>query len=284
MKLSLHSVILGEDLSLADYVALAEKCGYEGVDFGIEQIIALAPDNPVAAAEELFSRHGIAPAGWFLPLEWRQSEGQFEAGLPELSYQAEVAGGIGCPRCVTWMSPLNEQSAEEYRAMVVPRFRRIAQILGEFGVRFGLEWVAPRHLRTDPGKYPFIWRMDQTLDLIDEIGEPNLGLLVDSFHWFNAEHTVADLEALSAEQVVHVHINDAPDRSLDDQRDGEREVPGQGIIDLVGFVQALDRIGYSDYMAVEIFNEGLKRMPVEQAACQVQEATAEVIKQAVGGS
>lgn len=62
MKLSLHSTILGEDLSIANYVALAGKCGYAGVDFDIGEIMSLALDDLVAAAEEIFSAHGIAPA------------------------------------------------------------------------------------------------------------------------------------------------------------------------------------------------------------------------------
>lgn len=281
MKLSLNSAILGQSLSLPDYVALASKCGYEGVDLGLASLISLAPDDPVAAAEELFSRFDVAPAAWGLPVEWQQSDEDFEAGLASLPYQAEVAAGIGCPRCLAWIRPANEQPAVQYRAMVVPRLRKVAQTLGELGVRFGLEWVAPRHLRTEPGLHPFIWRMDQTLELIDEIAEPNLGLLVDSFHWFNAEHTIADLEALSPEQIVHVHINDAPDRSLDDQRDMEREVPGRGIIDLTGFLQGLSRTGYRDFLGVEILSEAFRQIPVEQAARDVYEATAEVIKQAL---
>jgi len=282
VKLSLHSVILGEPLALADYVALASRCGYQGVDFGIGEIMSLDQDDPDAATQQVFSGQGIAPAAWGMPVEWRGSDEEFAAGLAQLPRQAEVAAAIGCPRCLTWVMDATKQQPEQLRAMIVPRFREIAQVLAEFGVRFGLEWCGPHCLPDEPGSNPFIWRMDQMLELIDEIGEPNVGLLVDSFHWFNAQHTVADLEALAPEQVVHVHINDAPDRPLYKQRDGEREVPGQGIIDLTGFVQALDKIGYSDYMAVEIFNEGLKQMPVEEAACQVGKATAQVINNALG--
>lgn len=284
MKLSLNSVMLGEALCLADYIVLARKCGYEGVDFDINEVISLDPDNPVPAAQELFAAHSIGAGSWMLPVQWRQSDEELEAGLAQLPRQAEVASAIGGSRCCTWITGDTEQQPDQWRATIVPRLRRIAQILGEAGVRFGLEWLGPHCLSGDPSRNRFMWRMEQCLDLIDEIGESNVGLLVDSFHWFNSENTPGELEALSPEQIVYVHINDAPDRLLADQRDGEREVPGQGIIDLTSFLQALDKIGYRDYMAVEIFSDSLRQLPVEQCACEVREATAAVIKKALGSA
>ena len=69
---------------------------------------------------------------------------------------------------------------------------------------------------------------------------------------------------------MHVHLNDAPDRSLDDQQDFERLAPGEGIIDLVGFLGALKKIGYDGYMGVEIFSQELRELPNDEAAARVK--------------
>src|ERR1700733_8120886 len=53
-------------------------------------------------------------------------------------------------------------------------------------------------------------------------------------------------EALSASQVVYVHVNDAPRGStVERQLDGVRLLPGgSGVIDLTGFLGAPEAIGY----------------------------------------
>ena len=266
VKLSLHSVILGQPLSFEDLLALAAKLGYEGVDAGFDYAL----NNDPGAYLELCAKHNVYGSIWGHGVEWRKDEDTFRAGMEQLPGRARLAAEVNCTRTTDWIMPAVEGDAQEALGIWKRRWADIARVIGEHGHRLGLEWVGPQHLRE--GKTPTVWRMDQLLEIEDEIGAPNLGLLVDSFHWFNAEHTVAALEALPAEKVVHVHLNDAPDRPLADQRDPERLTPGEGIIDLVGFLSALKKIGYADYMGVEIFSADLKAMPVEQAAGHVKRA------------
>ena len=48
------------------------------------------------------------------------------------------------------------------------------------------------------------------LELLAAIDRPNVGLLLDSFHWYTAEGTLGELQGLTASEVVYVHVNDAP--------------------------------------------------------------------------
>jgi sugar phosphate isomerase/epimerase len=273
VKLSLHPVILGEKLSFEQMLDLARRNGYEGVDAGLDVAMKMG----AADFGKLCDQYGVQTACWGLGTQWRTDEDTFQEGLKALPAQAKAAAEIGCTRCCTWIPPGVEGDAAETRKTWMRRWGEIAKVLGEYGHRFGLEWVAPQHTRE--GKNIILWRMTELLELEAEIGEPNLGLLVDSFHWYNAKQTVADLEALRPEQVVHVHLNDAPDRTFEDQRDGERLTPGEGIIDLVGFLSALKKIGYQDYMGVEIFSAELKALPAEQAAAHVAKACAALLAQ-----
>ena len=45
-----------------------------------------------------------------------------------------------------------------------------------------------------------------------------------------------------------------------------RLLPGEGVINLSGFLQALEKIGYSDSLSVEVFGRGLKEMPPAESA------------------
>jgi sugar phosphate isomerase/epimerase len=142
-------------------------------------------------------------------------------------------------------------NAAHFMVLATKRLRLCAQILGAYGIRLGLEFVGPHHLRTH-WKNPFIWTVEETLDWIKAIGEPNVGLLYDAYHWYTNELTVADIEALSADQIVHVHINDAPDIPVADVLDDGRLYPGEGVIDLAGFLRALYAIGYQGSVTQEI--------------------------------
>ncbi|WP_409344920.1 sugar phosphate isomerase/epimerase family protein [Paenibacillus sp. MBLB4367] len=100
-------------------------------------------------------------------------------------------------------------------------------------------------------KNPFIWTMGETLDWIAAIGEPNVGLLLDAYHWYTTDGTVEDLLALKPEQIVHVHINDAKPIPVEDVLDNDRLYPGEGAIDLASFLKAISQIGYKGVVAQE---------------------------------
>ncbi len=266
MKLALHPVILGGGLSLKEQFELAARHGYEGAEAGMDAIEALIAERSLAGAREWFAELGVQPASWGLPVDWRAPQERFREGIAVLAKQAALAESVGCTRCCTWIPPSTDDDPSELRALAVARFGECARVLADHGCRLGLEWVGPKTCRG--AKHDFIFRMDQLLEMEDEIGEPNLGLLVDSFHWFTAGHTVEELAALPASEVVHVHINDAPDKPRDEQMDMERLLPGEGVIDLVGFVGALRRIGYGDYLSTETFSKELPTLPPDESAAR----------------
>jgi len=120
--------------------------------------------------------------------------------------------------------------------------------------------LAPRDLRTR-WNHPLVWNLPQTLDWIDAIDRPNVGVLLDSFHWHAAGHTVADLKALDVRRLVHVHLGDAPAIPIEQLPDNDRCYPGEGAIDLVGFVRALVDLDYQGIVAQEV----LSPFPVTEA-------------------
>jgi sugar phosphate isomerase/epimerase len=75
-----------------------------------------------------------------------------------------------------------------------------------------------------------------------------------------------EILANSLERIVHVQINDSAKLPPEQVRDNERLLPGEGVIDLVGFLHALRDIGYNDGLSIEVFGRGLKEMPPEQGA------------------
>jgi sugar phosphate isomerase/epimerase len=148
-------------------------------------------------------------------------------------------------------------------------------VLGDYGIRFGIEWVGTKSLRTM--KHDFIHTIPGALELIGAIGESNVGLLFDSFHWYTSKATIDDILALHADQVVLVHIDDAPDKPVEEQIDNERLLPGEGIIDLKSMLNALKQIGYDSFISVETFSKELPLLPPKEVAMRTKSAVDKVL-------
>lgn len=261
----------GAPSDLREYVALAERYGFGGVEIGLESLVKAADESSWSAVRATFDALEVRPASGGLPVDWRKDDDTFRTGLAALPKLADAAKNVGCAQVCTWIPPSISADPAEFRANAVRRFREIAVILGDYDIRFGLEFVGPKTARVGAkamGPNEFIYTIAQTLDLIADINAPedNVGLLVDSFHWFCTGSDMNALGGLTARQVVHVHINDAPDRPLDEQLDFERLLPGEGVIDLAGFFGTLKKIGYTGFAAVETFSADLKAMGREKAA------------------
>jgi sugar phosphate isomerase/epimerase len=112
-------------------------------------------------------------------------------------------------------------------------------------------------------RYEFISTIAGALDLGERLGTGNTGLLLDSYHWYTSHGTIEDLKKLTAEQIVYVHVNDAPaKRTIDEQLDGQRLLPGaSGVIDIAPFLQIVDQTGYDGPIVVEPFNAEHKALP-----------------------
>ncbi len=250
---TLNPVTAGGGLGFAEFVELAAKNGFRGVDFSVEAAQSLGLDR----AREILATHNIVPACFGFPVEWRKDEQTFRDDLATLAGKARFARELGCSRTVTWVLPSNDD-VPNYRETSLSRWAEIARVLSDENIGFGLEFLGPKQFRRDDSK---VWFYDVmgALEAADEANSrantKNVGLLVDCWHWFAGGGTLMDVASIPPEQVTHVHINDAPlGVALADLVDNERELPGAtGVIDLTGFLETLQRIGYEGPVAVETF-------------------------------
>lgn len=256
--------------TLDDGIAAAKLGGFDGLEFSIAQVADMGAD----VAKAKFAEAGIVPATFGVPVDWRGDEATWRTSLEALPRLAKAAADLGCTRCATWIMPAsNDLTYAQNEAFHVERWKPIAQILGEHGVSIGLEFVGPKTLR-EKFTHEFAYRADQMLELGAKIG-PNVGLLLDCFHWFTSHGTKEELLALKPEQIVYVHINDgAEGRTADEQIDGDRRLPGAtGVIDIAAFFDALRTIGYEGPVAAEPFYPPLNDLPSDEARLKTVKAS-----------
>ena len=88
--------------------------------------------------------------------------------------------------------------------------------------------------------------------------------------------------ATDKSRIVHLHLSDAQERPPEEVLDNQRLMPGEGIVNLVGFLQALKKIGYQDGISPEPLGRIPKDMAAEDAARLGLETTQAVMKKAGG--
>lgn len=260
MLRGLSSAGLGALESTEQLIQLAGTYGFDVVDIEAESLIQ---QYGVDKSRELLTQNGVGIGSIGLPVEWRSTEELFVQGIHKLAKAAEAASTLGCYNCCTYILPSTDMKAAAFMTTAIRRLRICAQILGAYGIRLGLEFVGPHHLRTNWAN-PFIWTMEETLALIEAIDERNVGLLFDSYHWYTNEMTVADIKSLKSEQIVHVHINDAHNVPVSEALDNGRLYPGEGVIDLAGFLQGLQAIGYQGSVCQEVLTAQAQAESVEE--------------------
>ena len=252
---------------------LTVKHGFEGLDPDPNYFSTLGDEGLKRLLDELQAKNlRFGAAG--LPVEFRNDEAQFNDGLRKLPPTADILQRAGVWRVSTWVVPCsNDLTYLQNLRQHAQRLRQCAQVLADHGQKLGLEYVAPRTLWRSQ-RHPFIHTLSEMKELIVAIGTNNLGIQLDSWHWFNAEETDKDLMTLRGSDVLTVDLNDAPvGLSLDQYQDDHRELPAAtGVIPVKNFLSSLAQIGYDGPIQAEPFNAVLRAMPLDQACASASAA------------
>ncbi len=281
MTIDLVCGAIGIKANQREAIGLASRHGFESVQPDGKELAGLSKGQLDEVVGELKSKSLVWGAAG-LPVEFRADAAKFKQDLSGLPPVAKALQAAGAMRVATWLMPChNELTYVANFRQHAARLREVAGVLGDHGLRFGLEYVGTRTLWSSR-LHPFVHTMAEMSDLIAEIAAANVGFLLDSWHWYTAGESADDIRALKNEQVVAVDLNDAPAGvERDAQIDGRRELPATtGVIDVKAFLGALQAIGYDGPVRAEPFNATLNAMDNEQAAAATVASLKRAMRQA----
>jgi sugar phosphate isomerase/epimerase len=268
---------LGFHATFPESVELATKYGFEGLDPDPGYLASLNDDALRRLLDDLkndLQKRNLKFGAAGLPVEFRKDSETFNSDLKKLPATAAVLQRAGIWRVSTWVIPCSDDLTylQNFRQHA-DRLRLCAQVLNDHGQKLGLEYVSPRTLWRSQ-KHPFIHTLSEMKELLVAIGTDNLGIQLDSWHWFNAQETQQDLLTLRPQDVITVDLNDAPTGlTFDQYRDDNRELPAAtGVIPVKQFLDALLQIGYDGPIQAEPFNAALRAMPLDQACARTSDA------------
>jgi sugar phosphate isomerase/epimerase len=136
------------------------------------------------------------------------------------------------------------RDAREMRKLTIEGLRTVARFAGQLGVTLGVE-----PYRADAGS--LVTTLPDTIKLVDDIGEPNVAVIADTWHFWDLPRIEDDLRRY-ANRLIGIQVNDyrQPNRGWCDRR-----LPGDGMIDHRSIMGALDAAGYAGWYDVEVFSD-----------------------------
>jgi sugar phosphate isomerase/epimerase len=273
MQLHLSCGALGIKASQREAIDLAAGHGFDAVDADGKYLGGLSHGE----LQELLGYMQSKKISWALaglPVEFRKDDDAFSTGMQTLPAYARALQRAGVRIVTTWVLPMsNDRPYLANFKLHAARLGAAARALGDSGLRLGIEYVAPKTLWASQ-RYPFVHTMAEMRDLIAEMNRANVGIVLDSWHWYHAGDSGSDIAALRTQDIVSVDLNDAPAGVPKDQMvDGKRELPAStGVIDVKTFLASLEKLGFAGPVRVEPFNEAVRHMTPNEAAAAAMKA------------
>lgn len=279
MEPCLHPATLRQGLNIPTLVRAATQAGFHLIELSARYLISAQNDDPTQV-RVLIGEHYVTPVhtGWSAGL--RSSRADFEAALPDTEVEMAFAASVGS-RGGTLVLPFRREPnvPDPDEADIVDRIHRLAAIAAGHGLRLVLEFVG---LHIPDAPLNTYHDLASTLALLERVNAPNVGVLLDSYHWYLSGGRVAAIAAIPAVTPLFVHINDAPPGDVATLTDAMRVLPGEGVIDLDGFLGTIAARGYDGPVSIELFSEKLRAMEPEDAARLAYDATVAAITRATG--
>lgn len=127
-------------------------------------------------------------------------------------------------------------------------FAELGERAGRRGLRVGYEALAW-------GRHVFDYR--DAWEVVRRANRPEVGIVLDSFHILARGLDLAAIGTIPRDRIAMVQMADAPLLQMDPLSWSRhwRCLPGQGDLDLAGFMRALVATGYDGVLSLEIFND-----------------------------
>ena len=181
----------------------------------------------------------------------------FEQALDRAERKFDLMGELGASLLL--VTSTTDPSASDDEALAVAHLHSLAERAARRGIRVGFEALAwGKHVRTSAEA----WR------LVSRANHPHLGMVLNSFQSLVAGESPAAIAAIPGDKIFLVQLADAPRLQLDLATLSRhfRCFPGQGSLDIGGFMAQVLKAGYTGPVSLEVQNDEFLNTPPRQLA------------------
>jgi 2-keto-myo-inositol isomerase len=246
MKLALNGATTMR-ADLATDIRVASLAGFDGLEIWASKLRKFLEAGTTIELKSLFDEYRLEAysINSIERITFRNEEARALL-LEECEELCRIASEIDCPYIVVVPSPLPVGLS---RAEVVEESVRVLDELGGIAERYSVGLAFEFLGQTDCS----VQTLEQAVEIIGKLSRSNVGLVIDSFHFYVGGSQIESIDSLDSEKLFIFHINDAESLPREQLEDRHRLLPGLGILPLKEIIVALGRIGYDGITSVEIF-------------------------------
>ena len=185
------------------------------------------------------------------------SDEQLVRNLDRAERKFDVMEGLGAPLMLVCSNVGTDVSDDDDRSAA--QLYQLAERAARRQIKVGYEALSwGTHVRT----FDRAWR------IVEKANHPHLGLIVDSFHTLALPDDWSGLSRLPGDRIFFVQLADAPRLGMNALTLSRhfRCFPGEGDLDVPGFMKSVLATGYTGTISLEIFNDDLRAAPPRQSA------------------
>ena len=232
---------LARNYPIEDRIAAAANAGIAGIGLYVgDWERQLAEGTTLARLRDLLDHHGVVLAEIEAIQIWDTDGASAQRTQRFLDLAWQLADQIGA-RYLQVIGPY-DQPLEE----AIERFGQICDRAAHYGLQVGLEFLPFTNVRT----------ATDAMSIVGAADRANGGVCVDIWHHRRGADDNAMIEAIPADKVKAIQINDGPMvPELDDYKQDclqHRIAPGEGEMHVVDFVAMLLRMGVSAPWSLEV--------------------------------
>jgi 2-keto-myo-inositol isomerase len=276
MKLALNGATTMK-ASLVEDIRAASAARFDYLEIWASKLRKFLISSTTSELKALFDEHKLKPysINSIERITFRDAEAHAQL-LEECEELCRIAASIDCPYIVVVPSPL---PVGKTQADVMEESTRVLTELGRLaeghGVALAFEFLGQTSCS--------VQRLDEAQEIVKRVALTNVGLVIDSFHFYAGGSSINSIDALDPQKLFIFHINDAEDLPREQLEDKHRLLPGLGILPLKEMLTALRRIGYDRAVSVEIFRPEYWERDALELAREARAATERVLARAEAG-
>lgn len=231
---------------LLEKIRLAAAAGFAGIELWINDIYEyVGHGGEVRDVEKALADHGLVVPCMIAMRGWGDASSlEFPIQLDEAKRRMALAARFHANHVVA--TPPRDPCD---RIQIGERYCQLLELGKKMGVRPTLEYISFFHSLSS---------LSDAWSIVKQIEDSEATLILDAFHTWNTGEKLTDFSDLPIERISHYHIDDADsDKPARTQTDPDRQMIGDGPIDLLAELKWLKDRGYDGWISLELFNATL---------------------------
>jgi sugar phosphate isomerase/epimerase len=227
--------------SLIPKIKIAKEAGYSGIELWHKDIIKFISDvGPIEQLKEEIEKLGLVIPSYKVMEEWDDYN------------TLKFASILGAKSCVVKLVSDTFNGEKPSLHEMKRRYEHLLFKAEPYNIKPSLEFMSLAKCYNN---------INDAIDIIESVNHSQKSIVLDTWHlWRNDDKDFSNcpFERINPKNISVVHYTDAcKDIPRNQQTDGDRRMPNQGILNLKKFSNKLTNIGFNGWLSLNVYDKSL---------------------------